>query len=124
MENASARADELRQQISATERQLQELKDQLKSVEIQNDANVSAEKKSVPILEDDVEAKTKWPLSSDEYKRYGRQMIVPNFGIQGQTSFCFLRISYYQIGVVPSEAPVTKAHKTQANFVSRMQKSL
>ncbi|KHN98948.1 Molybdenum cofactor biosynthesis, MoeB [Metarhizium album ARSEF 1941] len=26
----------------------------------------------------------KWPLEEDEYQRYGRQMIVPNFGLQGQ----------------------------------------
>lgn len=31
-------------------------------------------------------SKTKWPLSSEEYKRYGRQMIVPNIGIQGNSS--------------------------------------
>ncbi|KAJ4154125.1 hypothetical protein LMH87_010588 [Akanthomyces muscarius] len=26
----------------------------------------------------------KWPLKEDEYERYSRQMIVPNFGLQGQ----------------------------------------
>jgi len=26
----------------------------------------------------------KWPLELEEYKRYGRQMIVPNIGIQGE----------------------------------------
>jgi adenylyltransferase/sulfurtransferase len=31
-------------------------------------------------------SKTKWPLSSEEYKRYGRQMIIPNIGIQGNSS--------------------------------------
>lgn len=25
----------------------------------------------------------KWPLSDIEYERYSRQMIVPNFGLQG-----------------------------------------
>jgi adenylyltransferase/sulfurtransferase len=24
-----------------------------------------------------------WPLQADEYKRYGRQMILPNIGLQG-----------------------------------------
>lgn len=26
----------------------------------------------------------KWPLEAHEYERYSRQMIVPNFGLQGQ----------------------------------------
>jgi hypothetical protein len=28
----------------------------------------------------------KWPLSQEEYSRYGRQMIVPSVGIQGMAS--------------------------------------
>lgn len=83
MENASARADELRKQIAATEKQLHELKAELKSVEVQDDVNVSVENKEASIPEDDLKARSKWPLSSEEYKRYGRQMIVPNFGIHG-----------------------------------------
>jgi adenylyltransferase/sulfurtransferase len=28
----------------------------------------------------------KWPLEEHDYQRYGRQMIVPNFGLQGSFS--------------------------------------
>lgn len=28
----------------------------------------------------------KWPLSAQEYDRYGRQLVLPNVGIQG--AFC------------------------------------
>ena len=28
----------------------------------------------------------RWPLSLDEYKRYGRQMILPTIGIDGRTT--------------------------------------
>jgi adenylyltransferase/sulfurtransferase len=30
------------------------------------------------------EAPNKWPLSQEEYKRYGRQLIMPEVGLQGQ----------------------------------------
>jgi len=82
MDSASASAESLRQQIVATENELKRLKQQLTSVEAEN-ARGNGEK-----LSDDTEAGSpvtsgKWPLSSEEYKRYGRQMILPNIGIQG-----------------------------------------
>lgn len=36
-----------------------------------------------------------WPLQRDEYKRYGRQMIMPEVGLQGELSYC--RLSYYPL---------------------------
>jgi adenylyltransferase and sulfurtransferase len=76
MDTTIQRVGFLKQRIIETERQLQKLKDQLASVEAereegQNDINAS------PVTSE------KWPLGSEEYKRYGRQMIVPNIGIQG-----------------------------------------
>ncbi|KAI9894400.1 MAG: Urmylation protein [Vezdaea aestivalis] len=32
------------------------------------------------------EPESEWPLDPEEYQRYGRQMIVPEFGLQGQLS--------------------------------------
>lgn len=29
----------------------------------------------------------KWPLEANEYKRYGRQLIMPEIGLQGQFAF-------------------------------------
>ncbi|PVH85785.1 molybdenum cofactor synthesis protein-like protein [Cadophora sp. DSE1049] len=71
MDSATASAETLRKQISATEDDLKRLKAQLASVEAQ-DAEAA---KGIA---------GKWPLSEEEYRRYGRQMIVPSVGIQGQ----------------------------------------
>lgn len=84
MEGSNISAEALKQQIAATEKELRSLKDQLARVEAQaHDATKSAveepEKRS-PVTQ------RKWPLSQEEYKRYGRQMIVPNVGIQGMNN--------------------------------------
>lgn len=73
MEAASASAEALKQQIKDTENELAALKAQLAQVE-----NPS----SSPFH--DGTAPRTWPLSNEEYTRYGRQMIVPNVGIQGR----------------------------------------
>ncbi|EPE28084.1 Activating enzyme of the ubiquitin-like protein [Glarea lozoyensis ATCC 20868] len=74
MERATTTAKALRAQITATELQLQNLKAQLATLESQEP----------PLQNESEKIPTKWPLTPDEYKRYGRQMIVPNIGIQGQ----------------------------------------
>lgn len=80
MDSANASAKVLRQQIVETEAQLKRLKDQLSQVE----AALAAESVNGPPLDGSpVTEGTKWPLSAEEYKRYGRQMIVPSIGIQG-----------------------------------------
>jgi uncharacterized small protein (DUF1192 family) len=84
MDSATQSADSLRKQIAATEEELKRLKAQLASVEAHDGTN--AVKKSLQGLEvDDASPVThgKWPLSAEEYKRYGRQMIIPSIGIQG-----------------------------------------
>jgi adenylyltransferase/sulfurtransferase len=75
MEAANTSAEALRAQIAATESELQRLKSQLAKIE---------EKKATN--ETNLVTHSKWPLSQEEYKRYGRQMIVPGFGIQGISS--------------------------------------
>lgn len=75
MEAASTGAQDLRKQISALEAQLQKLKGDLAQVEASDTVHCGS-----PVTR--LTGKT-WPLSQEEYKRYGRQMIVPSFGIQG-----------------------------------------
>ncbi|KHJ32755.1 putative molybdenum cofactor biosynthetic protein [Erysiphe necator] len=77
MDIANISADELKRVITATERKLQRLKVQLANVEAQNDHNNE--------LEQQLEvAESRWRLLPEEYQRYGRQMVVPKIGIQGQ----------------------------------------
>lgn len=78
MDSATKTAESLRIQIAATEEQLKKLRDQLSEVESQN-----AEASSQELEQPGPVTHGKWPLTSEEYKRYGRQMIVPNIGIQG-----------------------------------------
>ncbi|KAL3417934.1 ThiF family protein [Phlyctema vagabunda] len=73
MSSATSSLARLRIQIQETEEQLKTLKVQLAELEAQESTLQASHDQS-----------SKWPLSTDEYKRYGRQMIVPNFGIQGQ----------------------------------------
>lgn len=65
----------LREQIAATESQLQRLKDQLEALE--QDTSTTAK------VEEQTPESGKWPLLQDEYRRYGRQMIVNQIGLKG-----------------------------------------
>lgn len=40
---------------------------------------------------------SRWPLSSTEYKRYGRQLIMPEIGLQGTQFHCFRKPRGYYI---------------------------
>lgn len=89
MDSATASAETLRNQISATEDELKRLKEQLASVEA-HDAEAAQRgmagldlSAAGLVTENGSENERKWPLSEEEYKRYGRQMIVPSIGIQG-----------------------------------------
>ncbi len=79
LEPIDAEAENLKRQIAATEKELNKLKEQLASIE----AKVES-RSSTTDDESGAASKTKWPLSAEEYLRYGRQMIVPSIGIQGQ----------------------------------------
>lgn len=81
MEGATSSAEALRKQIAATEEELRRLKEQLVAVEGKEEEHLnglSLQEQPSPVTEG------RWPLSQEEYKRYGRQMIVPNIGIQGK----------------------------------------
>ncbi|KAI1069974.1 hypothetical protein LB507_007976 [Fusarium sp. FIESC RH6] len=60
--------DKLRREIAKREVELADLRSQLAAAE----------------SEARTEESWKWPLENHEYERYSRQMIVPNFGLQGQ----------------------------------------
>ncbi|KAI9745732.1 MAG: Urmylation protein [Claussenomyces sp. TS43310] len=72
-------AETLKAKILALEAELEELRIQLARLEKAHDeADIQPDERVRP-----VESK-KWPLSQEEYSRYGRQMIVPSIGIRGQ----------------------------------------
>ena len=68
--------DRLRREIAMRETELADLKSQLALAEVEKRDDVPNEEKEAPAW--------RWPLSENEYLRYSRQMIVPNFGLQGQ----------------------------------------
>lgn len=85
MEAAKISVEALRNQIAATERQLQELRDQLAGLESEDKAD-----RQPPQPHEDGQPQDsregdipKWPLTQEEYNRYGRQMIVSSIGIKG-----------------------------------------
>lgn len=65
--------DRLRREIAAKESELADLNSQLALAESSKRAED----------EDDTSSPWRWPLSREEYDRYGRQMVVPSFGLQG-----------------------------------------
>lgn len=85
MVSAAESAKVLREQIAATEDKLRCFREQLALVE----AQISAESELQELrLSEKRPVTRKWPLASEEYKRYGRQMIVPDIGIQGISVRC------------------------------------
>ncbi|KAL1868913.1 Urmylation protein [Diaporthe australafricana] len=76
MDTAEKSAQQLRVQIAQAEDELKSLKEQLAQAEAQE------QKESVDIKTNG--SAWKWPLGADEYDRYGRQLILPSVGIQGQ----------------------------------------
>jgi adenylyltransferase/sulfurtransferase len=85
MDSVQQRAEALRRQITETESELAFLRLQLSDIE----GKLSAKEATDPCAvseEDDLVTHGRWPLSLEEYKRYGRQMIVPDIGIQGCSS--------------------------------------
>lgn len=74
-------ADQLREKISKIEKELKDLKEQLARVEEQTSRSSTAA--TVSVGEETVTPAWKWPLSAEEYERYGRQLILPSVGIHG-----------------------------------------
>ncbi|KAJ4394493.1 hypothetical protein N0V93_003711 [Gnomoniopsis smithogilvyi] len=103
MEPASNSAEQLRKRIAEAEDELKALKEQLAQV-VQTAAEGKEEGKAelspplperqsperrktgapVKPVEQSEAAVWKWPLGEEEYERYGRQLILPQVGINGQ----------------------------------------
>ncbi|KAI0120242.1 ThiF family protein [Hypoxylon sp. NC0597] len=87
MGSITNKAEQLRQKISETETELQDLRRQLAEIELsvenpnadQGSGSTSDHQRSV-----DTSSEWKWPLKEEEYSRYGRQLILPTVGIKGQ----------------------------------------
>ncbi|GAD93921.1 sulfurtransferase uba4 [Paecilomyces variotii No. 5] len=82
MEDLESTCASLRSQITETETRLAALKRQLDSAEKTLAAQGTNETSSAGT--DKQQSSRKWPLLAEEYRRYGRQMIVPQVGLEGQ----------------------------------------
>lgn len=76
MEEREKLRRQLEAQIAATERQLSQLKQELADLETKQPAPQQPEATR--------ERPADWPLLQDEYRRYGRQMIVEQVGLPGK----------------------------------------
>lgn len=95
--------DSLRQRVSDCEARLRSLKHQLAeavaqarssnppgassdppSLSLGNNSPESLQEEPCPVPIQLQLARQRWPLNKDEYKRYGRQLIMPEVGLQGQ----------------------------------------
>ncbi|KAL4966211.1 HesA/MoeB/ThiF family protein [Aspergillus stella-maris] len=86
MVDLDAKCASLRTEVAAAEAQLAKLKRELQDAEetarkceTQNAAAITT-----TTAEADTQKESAWPLLQEEYRRYGRQMIVPQVGLQGQ----------------------------------------
>ncbi|KAL3446197.1 hypothetical protein BJX65DRAFT_131551 [Aspergillus insuetus] len=82
MEELDDKCASLRSEIAATEAQLAKLKRELQEAE--ESARVSRSTNNAQPATSGSRPERKWPLLEEEYRRYGRQMIVPQVGLQGQ----------------------------------------
>lgn len=102
MEPAGKSAEQLRRRIAEAEDELNALREQLAQLEAAEDKDeakeVAENSHPVPERQSPERRKTgapvkpaeqaevtawKWPLSEGEYERYGRQLILPQVGING-----------------------------------------
>jgi adenylyltransferase/sulfurtransferase len=84
MENIELKCASLRAQIAAAEARLSGLRKELEMAEKAASAeSCGAIDGALNTDLHEQKQKQKWPLSAEEYKRYGRQMIVPQIGLQG-----------------------------------------
>lgn len=72
--------EHLRKEIAQREAELAELRARL----------AAEEKLRCAESETKHDEEWKWPLEEHDYERYSRQMIVPNFGLQGILLFSYI----------------------------------
>ena len=81
MESIAEKAEALREHIAAAESELKALKEQL--VKLKASARSSVDPETSLSNGQPPYQTGRWPLSAEEYKRYGRQMILSGIGIKG-----------------------------------------
>ncbi|KAI5922630.1 adenylyltransferase [Camillea tinctor] len=86
----SARVEQLKAQIARTENELRELRAQLHELESSSSSSSTTQENhqshhhAVETPVNPAPPQWKWPLKEEEYIRYGRQLILPTVGIEGQ----------------------------------------
>lgn len=108
----------LRQQVESTETQLRNLKLQLQQAEQQYESSRQLEQawaggypqdwitETLAALSPEAQQAAgrpksthgRWPLESEEYKRYGRQMILPEVGLHGQLRLKHAKVLLVGVG--------------------------
>lgn len=83
MEATSEAVEALKKQIAETEEKLGKLKKQLASLEVSQHGGAHPDGAPPHLTENGNAQPERFPLSGEEYRRYGRQMIVPSIGIEG-----------------------------------------
>ena len=88
--------EDLRQKIAEHERHLTGLKERLAAIETNaaGDTLSASSKGAEPSRRANPGT---WPLDLDEYKRYGRQMILPEIGLQGETVSSLIYFLQYKL---------------------------
>lgn len=88
MDTVTSKVELLKAQIFKTEEELRQLKTQLAELEASTPRISSTSTQDAHNQKDAPDPQPpqewKWPLSESEYTRYGRQLILPTIGIQGQ----------------------------------------
>lgn len=84
MTDPERRRSELKAKIHAVQRELAELENELQALDDQDQRDRTP--KDLPML-------------LDEYRRYGRQMILPGFGLPGMLKACFCFAGYARLTV-------------------------
>ena len=76
----------LRTEIARREAELAQLKDRLTEVEksVHHTDALSSDLHNGVAEDTHKDLQWRWPLAADEYKRYGRQMILPEVSLQGR----------------------------------------
>lgn len=110
MEPAGKSAEQLRRRIAEAEAELKALREQLAQIEAAEEQSEHKEvfenSQPIPERQSPERRKTgapvkpigqaeaaawKWPLSKEEYERYGRQLILPQVGINGMIPLSYSR---------------------------------
>ncbi|KAI5867097.1 adenylyltransferase [Durotheca rogersii] len=84
MDPIASQAEQLRRRISQAERELRDLHRQLDELEAPARDPPAHQDAPDPAAAAAARPEWKWPLSEEEYVRYGRQLVLPAVGVEGQ----------------------------------------